>query len=142
LYEEIILIKAGANYGWNLREAYHPFGRKGVDVRPDLVEPIWEYDHELGKSLTGGAVYRGKQIPELQGMYVYADFVSTRMWALRYDDTKGRVTANHPIPSAKLAVLSFGEDQTGELYALIANPNGKGIYRLANPTSAPKSATR
>lgn len=130
LFEEIILIRKGGNYGWNLREAFHPFGKKGVAVRDDLIEPIWEYHHDIGKSITGGAVYRGKSIPSLQGAYVYADYVSTRTWALRYDADKKQVTANHPILSEKLAVLSFGEDESGELYALIASPTGQGIYRL------------
>jgi len=136
LYEEIILIKAGGNYGWNLREAFHPFGRKGVDVRKDLIEPIWEYDHEVGKSITGGPVYRGKQIPELQGAYLYSDYVSRAMWALRYDATKDRVVANHRIVTPNLAALSFGEDEQGEVYMLVDSPNGRGIYRLVRGAAA------
>jgi glucose/arabinose dehydrogenase len=142
LFEEIILIKSSGNYGWNLREAYHPFGRKGVHVRNDLIEPIWEYHHDIGRSITGGTVYRGRQIPELQGKYVYADYVSTKMWALNFDSDKGRVIANHPISPANLAVLSFGEDEQGELYALIASPSGKGIYRLTKSTGADNSGPR
>ena len=134
LFEEIILINAGSNYGWNLRESFHPHGRKGVGVRKDLVEPIWEYHHEVGRSITGGTVYRGKQIPELQGAYLYSDFVSTKMWALRYDPRKGRVIANHPIAS-NLAAFSFGEDEQGEVYVLSASPNGQGIHRLMKITS-------
>jgi glucose/arabinose dehydrogenase len=130
LFEEIVLIQAGGNYGWNLRESLHPFGRKGVDVRRDLIEPIWEYDHDVGKSITGGFVYNGKQIPELRGAYVYADYVSTKMWALRYDAAKGRVVANQPIASPNLTVMSFGEDGNGELYALVTSASGKGIHRL------------
>ncbi len=130
LFEEIVLIERGGNYGWNLREALHPFGANGVDVRDDLIEPIWEYHHDVGKSITGGFVYRGTRIPELQGAYVYADYVSTRMWALRYDSRQGRVTANHPLPPRNLTILSFGEDERGELYALCASPTGRGIYRL------------
>jgi len=130
LFEEIILIQKGGNYGWSLREAFHPFGRKGVHVRKDLIEPIWEYHHDVGKSITGGGVYRGRQIPELRGAYVYADYVSTRTWALRYDAARQRVVGNHPIHSERLAVLSFGEDESGELYALIASPSGRGVYKL------------
>jgi glucose/arabinose dehydrogenase len=137
VYEEIVLLKSGGNFGWNLREAFHPFGAKGVDVRDDLIEPIWEYDHDVGKSITGGAVYRGKAIPELQGAYIYSDYVTTPMWALRYDPAKGRVTANRPIVSPKLAVTSFGEDEQGELYALIVSGDGKAIYRLARSAAKP-----
>lgn len=136
LYEEIVLIKSGGNYGWNLRESFHPFGRKGVDVRKDLIEPIWEYNHDIGKSITGGAVYRGRQIPELQGAYVYSDYLSLRFWALRYDSAKGRVVANQPISAPGLAALSFGEDEQGELYVLVAAPNGKGIYRLTKTSTS------
>ena len=79
-------LKAGGNYGWSLREALHPFGAKGVDVRDDLIEPIWEYHHDVGKSITGGLVYRGTKLPELDGAYLYADYVTSRIWALWYDD--------------------------------------------------------
>jgi glucose/arabinose dehydrogenase len=130
LFEEIDIIEKGGNYGWSLREGYHPFGKKGVDVRKDLIEPIWEYDHEIGKSITGGLVYRGKQIPELNGMYLYADYVATKVWALRYDEKKARVTENHAIKSPGVAVMSFGEDEKGEAYLMGASPKGRGIYRF------------
>lgn len=130
LYEEIILLTAGGNYGWSLREAFHPFGKKGVDVRKELIEPIWEYHHDIGKSITGGLVYRGQRVPELQGAYLYSDYVSTKFWALRYDPAAGRVVANHPLESSNLAALSFGEDQNGDAYVLCVAANGRGIYRL------------
>lgn len=131
LFEEIVLIRSGGNYGWNPREGFHPFGAGGLDVNPAMIEPIWEYHHDLGKSITGGAVYRGQAIPALRGAYVYADYVSGRVWALRYDAAANRVTANQPIAfPANLQILSFGEDQNGELYALVASPSGRGIFRF------------
>lgn len=130
LYEEINIITAGGNYGWNLRESLHPFGAKGVDVRDDLIEPIWEYHHDLGASITGGLVYRGKAIPELQGLYLYADYVSARFWALKYDEKAGRVVANHPIATPAVAVMSFGEDEEGEVYVMQASRDGRGIFKL------------
>lgn len=130
LYEEIILVNSGDNYGWNLRESLHPFGVKGVDVRKDLVEPIWEYHHDIGKSITGGVVYRGKELPELDGAYLYADYVSGRVWALWYDAEKGRVVANREINGPKIPILSFGEDADGEVYLMTVSPSGRGIYRL------------
>ena len=106
VFEEIIVLKAGGNYGWSLRESLHPFGERGVDVRDDLIEPIWEYHHDLGRSITGGVVYRGARVPELNGAYLYADFVSMRIWALWYDATKGRVIANREINGPSRPVAS------------------------------------
>jgi len=128
LWEEIDLIEKGGNYGWNLREGLHPFGAKGVGHRSDLIEPIWEYHHDVGKSITGGNVYRGPRLPPLDGAYLYADYVSNKMWALRYDEKKKRVVANQPLKDARGPVLSFGEDEKGEVYYMTFTPSGKGIY--------------
>jgi glucose/arabinose dehydrogenase len=131
LYEEIDHIVKGGNYGWNLREGLHPFGAKGVGPREELIDPIWEYHHDVGKSLTGGSVYRGKLLPELDGHYLYADYVTMKHWALKYDFDKKRVVANRPIPDPNVPVMSFGEDQDGEIYFMTYSPAGKGIYRYA-----------
>jgi glucose/arabinose dehydrogenase len=131
LYEEINLIERGGNYGWNLREGWHPFGAKGCGPRADLIDPIWEYHHDVGKSITGGLVYRGKRFPELVGMYLYADYVSGRIWALRYDDQARRVVANRPLKDRGLPILSFGADEDGEVYLLTVSADGRGIFELA-----------
>ncbi len=130
LYEEIDHITPGGNYGWNLREGLHPFGPDGVGPRKDLLDPIWEYPHDVGKSITGGLVYRGDRLPELQGLYLYADYVSNRLWALRYDAGRKRVTANHPIPDRGVPILSFGEDDKGDVYLMTFSGSGRGIYRF------------
>ena len=85
IWEEINLVRKGGNYGWNLREGKHKFGPTGSKQRQDLIDPIWEYDHEQGKSITGGHVYRGKKVAALNGYYLYSDYVSAKMWALKYD---------------------------------------------------------
>ncbi len=128
LYEEIDLIVKGGNYGWRRREGLHPFGRDGSGPRPDLIEPIWEYHHDVGKSITGGSVYRGPRLPELHGHYVYADYVTGKIWALRYDEAQKRVVANRPIRDRALAILSFGEDERGEVYLMTYSPAGRGLY--------------
>ena len=97
LFEEINILKAGGNYGWSVREGLHPFGFKGVGPREDLIEPIWEYHHDVGKSITGGHVYRGKRLPDLVGYYVYADYVSGKIWGLKYDEKAKKVVANRQI---------------------------------------------
>jgi glucose/arabinose dehydrogenase len=130
LYEEIDIIEKGGNYGWNRRESFHPFGPKGSGPAKEFIEPIWEYHHDVGKSITGGTVYRGAVLPELEGYYVYADYVSSRIWGLKYDESAKRVIANRPIGDPNKPVLSFGEDEKGELYFLVVAPNGRGIYRF------------
>ena len=117
IWEEIDIIVRGGNYGWNLREAKHPFGVGGVQApRADLIEPIYEYHHDVGKSITGGFVYRGQRLPELAGAYLYADYVTGKLYALKYDFDLREATANQPIGGNILPVMSFGEDETGEVY--------------------------
>jgi glucose/arabinose dehydrogenase len=136
LWEEIDIIERGGNYGWNQREAMHPATPKtpglpeGSPPRPDFIEPIWEYHHDVGKSITGGHVYRGRQVPELRGGYIYADFVTGQIWALWYDAEKKEVTANRTILPKGLPVMSFGEDDGGEVY-FVTQPGG--IQKFASP---------
>ena len=130
LWEEINLVTAGGNYGWSLREGAHGFGPKGSGPRADLVEPIWEYDHQVGVSITGGLVYRGKAIPELVGKYVYADYVTGKLWALHYDAAAKKVLTNEGIPTQTLPVITFGEDEAGELYFGVVSADGKGIFQI------------
>jgi quinoprotein glucose dehydrogenase len=107
LWEEINIVTKGGNYGWNLREGFHKFGDQGAEPRADLLEPIWEYHHDIGKSITGGYVYRGKKVPALIGCYLYGDYVSGKQWALKYD-TK--------LPADNITVITYGEDEQGEVY--------------------------
>jgi CubicO group peptidase (beta-lactamase class C family)/glucose/arabinose dehydrogenase len=116
LWEEVDLITKGGNYGWNLREGYHKFGAVGSDARTDLIEPIWEYHHEHGKSITGGFVYRGKKLPQLNGCYLYADYITGQVYALKYDEQNKTVLANYTIRGNVMPVMTFGEDEQGEAY--------------------------
>jgi len=135
LWEEIDLVVKGGNYGWSVKEGTKAFGSQAA--AGPLVEPVWEYDHQVGKSVTGGRVYRGSAIPGLKGRYVYGDFVSGRMWALAVD-AAGRATANDAIPWSGLPIFGFGEDAAGELYVCTSSPTGQGIFRLVpGPGQAP-----
>ncbi len=129
LWEEIDLIVRGGNYGWNLREGRHAFNHQAP--RHDLIEPVWEYNHTVGKSIIGGMVYRGRQIPELVGGYLYADYVTGKMWALFYDPAKWEVTANREIQLPRsTAVMSFGEDEQGEAFFTMSSALGEGVFGL------------
>ena len=114
-WEEINIITKGGNYGWNLREGLHKF-KDGSDPKPELIEPIWEYHHTIGKSITGGVVYRGKKVPQLEGCYLYGDFVSGKLWALKYDEKAKKVAANYLLQGDNLPVMTYGEDEAGEAY--------------------------
>ncbi len=111
--EEIDLIKKGGNYGWNIMEGSECFQTNDCD-RTGLELPIWEYDHSLGRSVTGGYVYRGRRVPELVGAYIYGDFVSGRIWALRYDGQNE--PQNQLLLDTNLNISSFGIDARQELY--------------------------
>jgi glucose/arabinose dehydrogenase len=129
LYEEIDLIVRGGNYGWNRREGLHPFGSKGKGPGKEFIDPLWEYRHDAGACIIGGCVYRGSRLPELQGYYVYADYTNSKLFALRYDASLGRVVANRSIKDRSKAVLSFGEDEKREVYLLSASTDGRGLFR-------------
>lgn len=114
VYEEIDVVTKGGNYGWRLREGAHDFNT--TDPRPTtpLIEPIFEYNHDLGCSITGGVVYRGGALPELAGQYLYSDFCSGTVWALRHENGV-RATGNVAIGSVPNP-SGFGEDHQGEVY--------------------------
>jgi len=131
-YEEVDIIKRGGNYGWRVREGLHPFNTGDPDPK-DWINPITEYPHPEGISVTGGFVYRGKAIPALQGKYVFADWMGP-VWTLT--DTKGEQWDREKLSISHDAgywqVYSFGEDQAGELYILaVLLDNNKGaLFKL------------
>jgi quinoprotein glucose dehydrogenase len=129
LWEEIDIVVKGGNYGWNYREAMHPFPPEANHPpKPEMIEPIWEYHHTIGKSITGGVVYRGKKVPSLVGKYLYADYVTGKLWALDYDLKAKKVNANYILSCVDQnpPVITYGEDEQGEVYFTTAFGN---IYK-------------
>jgi glucose/arabinose dehydrogenase len=112
--EEINIIEKGKNYGWNIMEGSQCFNPPTGCDSTGLAMPVYEYLHPLGRSITGGYVYRGSELPLLEGAYVYADFVSGLIWALWYQE--GEVQTNYTIADTNLMISSFGEDDNHELY--------------------------
>lgn len=126
--EEVDLIESGLNYGWNIMEGTMCYP-SGTDCSQEGLElPVYTYDHSRGdQSITGGYVYRGSDIPELTGYYVYADFISGRIWALDTSDLEN--PDNTEIYHADFNISSFGVDQNNELY--LTAFDGK-IYRFGD----------
>ncbi|MDH4071247.1 MAG: T9SS type A sorting domain-containing protein, partial [Ignavibacteria bacterium] len=79
-----------------------------------LILPVWEYSHSLGFSITGGYVYHGSSVPELEGRYIYADYVTGRIWSLEYDGINPAV--NTLLLDSNIGISAFGIDEDGELY--------------------------
>lgn len=127
-YEEVDLIESGGNYGWNVMEGRHCFSPSTGCDQTGLLLPIHEYSHDLGQSITGGFVYRGSAVPELQGWYVYADFVSGRIWRLQEEG--GEAVENELLDTTSLNISSFGVDADDELYFCAFDGQ---IYRFAAP---------
>ncbi|MEX2565076.1 MAG: PQQ-dependent sugar dehydrogenase [Cyclobacteriaceae bacterium] len=125
-YEEIDIIENGGNYGWNIMEGFHCFEPESDCEMDGLEMPIWEYDRSEGDiSVTGGFVYRGAAISQLEGLYVYGDYASGRIWTLDFSDLDHPV--NEELIRAPFSISSFGVDQDNELY--VCGFDGK-IYRF------------
>lgn len=142
--------RGGRNYGWRNREGAHP----NVETRPPaylpLIDPIFEYDHSAGSSITGGYVYRGQLLPaSMRGRYFFADFISGRVWsvALSYN-ANGEASASglleHTSELGGTATLgnisAFGADAAGELY--IVSYSRGAIIAILGPAPTPPANLR
>lgn len=112
----------GENYGWNIWEATHPFARGTAE---NHVLPFAEYNHGVGCSVTGGYVYRGEAIPQLEVAYLFGDYCSGRVW-VSYRDSNMQWNTNEFLQTG-FQISSFGEDEAGELYII---DYGGTLYRI------------
>jgi putative heme-binding domain-containing protein len=131
MWEMVYRVERGGNYGWSIVEGPQ-------SVRPELTEgptpilpPVISHSHIESRSMTGGFVYRGKRLKRLEGAYIYGDYVTGKIWALRYDGKQ--VTWRQELVDSTIAVIAFGEDREHELYVL---DHTGGIYRLTPNDSA------
>lgn len=129
LYEEVNFEPAGsspgANYGWRLREGEHPYEGASSEGL-SLVDPVWEYDHAEGCSITGGYVYRGSALPEFNGIYLVGDYCNGSIWGL-LRGADGSWNAQK-LWTEMGNLTSFGQDRAGEVYFF--NRYNGGLYQL------------
>jgi glucose/arabinose dehydrogenase len=156
--EELDRVEVGKNYGWRYKEGRFKFNTDGTisdDLTglPDgLVDPVLEYDHDEGASITGGFVYRGSAIPELVGKYVFGDFsrgFSAPGGRLFYADLVTReirefILGNND-QALGLYVKGFGLDADGEIYVLgttVLGPQGTSgiVLKIVPPALYTKGA--
>jgi len=134
-HEEIDLIVRGGNYGWNFREGNFPF-RSGAPAAAHFDNPVWDYPHAQGLCITGGLVSHGARYPDLEGKYLFADYVFGRLWALQPDGNRpvspDRVHVIAEVPS----VVSFGRDPRNGDVLLASIWDGKILRLVKNPAAA------
>jgi glucose/arabinose dehydrogenase len=125
-YEEVDIIEKGKNYGWRIMEGMHCYNPSKDCNKTGLMLPIYEYDHNVGKSVIGGYVYRGGSAPDMQGKYIFGDWTGKIFMLLQQPATgsweqRSITIQNNP---DQLYINSFGEDANGELYVLGQNSIG------------------
>lgn len=119
----------GEDYGWSIREGAHCFQAETCHT-DGLTDPVVQYNHSEGVSVTGGYVYHGSALPDLVGTYLYADFGTGLLWGLR-PAGDGTFVASTPIDTG-FNITSFGQGNDGEVYmALFDQQTGGRIVRLA-----------
>jgi len=113
----------GINYGWRLKEGFECFSPStNCDTAGVLTDPIFQYVHTFSSpgrcSITGGYVYRGCAIPELQGKYFFSDYCTGEVWSFRYDGSNISDSVDHSpdLDIGDWTMFSFGEDYFGEMY--------------------------
>jgi glucose/arabinose dehydrogenase len=124
-WEEIDYLPAGAesgaNFGWSIMEGNHNYDG---EPQSGMLLPVAEYSHsEGGCSVTGGYVYRGT-IPEWNGVYLYGDYCSGKIWALILSDGQWQ---SQVMFETGVLITSFGQDESGEIY--LASDTGN-VYNL------------
>lgn len=138
LWEMIYRVRRGGNYGWSVMEGRQP-------VRPDsrqgptpIEPPAIDFPHSEAASITGGIVYHGKRLPELAGAYICGDWVTGKLWASRFD--KEKLVSHKEIAQAGLRIITFTEDNDGEMYLVHYDDKGT-IHRLVVNQEPDRSAS-
>jgi uncharacterized repeat protein (TIGR03806 family) len=125
LWETAHLIRRGENYGWSVYEGNHPFYLNRKQGPTSVVAPTIEHPHSEARSLTGGAVYYGDELSELNGAYVYGDYSTGTIWGARHNGS--RRTWHKELANTQLQISAFAVTHRG---ALLIADHGGGIYRL------------
>ena len=126
MWEMIYRVQRGGNYGWSLVEGSQPVHVERTRGPTPVLPPTIEHSHTESRSITGGFVYRGKRLKDLVGFYIYGDYVTGKLWALRHDGKK--VVERLELADTSLPIICFGVDHDNELY--VVSYTGE-IYQLA-----------
>jgi glucose/arabinose dehydrogenase len=114
--EEVDMVHRGENYGWNVYEAFEPFSNQFRKEGTTYTKPVFAYRRKYGNSITGGHVYRGDKNSPFYGVYICGDYTSKRIFGLRQEN--GALKTARQIGVAPQRIVSFSEDEAGNLYAV------------------------
>ena len=125
LFEEVTIARVGENHGWNVYEGFTAFSDRYRRTGETYIPPVFSYRRRNGVSVTSGYVYRGKRSPSFVGAYIFSDFESKKIWALKQRNR--RLIKVRQIGSCPEKPASFGIGNDGELYIV---GYGGTIFRL------------
>ncbi|MAB84035.1 MAG: glucose dehydrogenase [Phycisphaerae bacterium] len=145
---ELVGAEGGRNYGWRCWEGDHTFNTSGCPSASTMTFPVFEYSHSGGRcSITGGLVYRGQDIPWMEGYYIYGDYCTGDQYVFSYDPGSDNVSGFQEVTDELRSginggtvgsIARYGQDARGELY--ICDLGGE-VYRIiANEPPAPTGA--
>jgi putative heme-binding domain-containing protein len=132
LWELVYRVNKGDNFGWSIVEGSQTVHAERPRGPTPIVPPIVEIPHTEGASITGGFVYRGQKLPELEGTYIFGDWETRRVWGMKVDG--GKVGERYELIDPTVRIVDFAEDSRGELY-LLDHDDGS-IYTLTRNTAA------
>ncbi|MBY0512697.1 MAG: PQQ-dependent sugar dehydrogenase [Gemmataceae bacterium] len=134
LWEQAYFVRKGDNYGWSVTEGSHPFYPTRQAGPTPIVKPTVEHHHSEARSLTGGIVYHGSKLKDLQGAYIYGDYSTGRIWAVKHDGTA--VVWHREIAVTTLKITGFTTDAAGELLVFDHDKAGSGGFYTLEPNPA------
>lgn len=140
MYEQAYLIERGANYGWSVFEGSHPFYMQRKLGPTPHVKPTVEHAHSESRSLTGGVVYHGAKLPDLQGAYLYGDYSTGKIWGVKHDGKQ--IVWHRELADTTFQISAIVLDHEGEVIVVDHRAEGAGgVYHLAKneQTNAPNS---
>jgi glucose/arabinose dehydrogenase len=138
LWETAYKIEKGANYGWSVMEGSHPFYPNRKQGPDPITKPTVEHHHSDFRSLTGGIVYYGKELPDLKGVYLYGDYSTGKLWGAKHDGTK--LTYHQELVDTPFMITGFGRDTKGELIFTDHNEKGAFYTLKKRPANVPQPA--
>lgn len=133
LWEMVYRVRKGGNYGWSVMEGRQPVRPNSRRGPTPILPPTIDFPHTEAASITGGFVYRGKRLPDLEGCYICGDWVTGRLWGTRLEGE--RIVWHRELARSPLHIVAFGEDAAGELYLLHYDPKGTIHQLTPNPAA-------